>query len=188
MLLYYSVEDNFQKFSRFLKTNVPATDSFEKCFIQRFGSHQRRIELIAYCIMPTHVHLVIKQLQSNGIKKYMANLLNSYARYFNISRERKGPLWVGRFKSVLVQNDEQLLHLTRYVHLNPVKAGLTQSAKEWAYSSMNEYLSPANPTTTITDPSYVLNTMDGSYEEFVNNPAQDKSALGLLDNLTYEDD
>ncbi|MBN1870037.1 MAG: transposase [Candidatus Omnitrophica bacterium] len=97
------------------------------------------VNLIAYCLMPTHFHLIVKQAADNGITRFMANVQNSYARYFNIKHTRKGPLWEGRFKNVLVKTDEQLLHLTRYIHLNPVTANLVSSPEDWVFSSYAEY-------------------------------------------------
>ena len=70
----------------------------------------------------------------------MGDILNSYSRYFNTKQKRKGPLWEGRFENVLIKTDEQLLHLTRYIHLNPVTAYLVDQAKDWQASSYNEYL------------------------------------------------
>jgi len=73
------------------------------------------VKIIAYCIMPTHFHLILEQKADNGISRYIAKLLNSYSRFFNLRHNRKGPLWEGKFKSVLIENDNQLLHLTRYI-------------------------------------------------------------------------
>jgi len=98
------------------------------------------IEIAAYCLMPTHIHLILKQVADHGITKYMAKVLNSYSRYFNIRHKRTGPLWASRFKSVLVSDDEQLLHLTRYMHLNPTSAGLVKKPENWSYSSYSEYI------------------------------------------------
>ncbi len=90
--------------------------------------------------MPTHLHLILAQLKDEGISLFMQNLLNSYTRYFNVKNERVGPLWQGRFKSILIQSDEQLLHLTRYIHLNPTSQNLVEKPEDWKYSSSNEYL------------------------------------------------
>lgn len=98
------------------------------------------IEIISYCIMPTHIHFILKQTADSGISKYIGKVLNSYTKYFNLKHKRQGPLWSSRFKSVLVKNDEQLLHLTRYVHLNPTSAGLAKKPSDWAYSSYSEYI------------------------------------------------
>ncbi len=97
------------------------------------------VEIVAYCLMPTHIHLLLRQIVDNGISKYMSKVLNSYSRYFNIKHKRIGPLWSGRFKSVLVTKDEQLLHLTRYIHLNPISSNLVKKLEEWRYSSYSEY-------------------------------------------------
>jgi len=99
-----------------------------------------RVQLIAYCIMPTHIHVVLKQLVNNGIHSYMNTVLNGYTHYFNKKYNRKGPLWEGRFRRVLVTSDEQLMYLTRYVHLNPVIAGLVNDPGSWEYSSYAEYM------------------------------------------------
>ena len=74
------------------------------------------------------------------ISVFMKNILDSYTRYFNIRTKRKGPLWQSRFKNVMVENDEQMLHLTRYLHLNPTSEGLIESPEEWPYSSYAEYI------------------------------------------------
>lgn len=98
------------------------------------------VDIIAFCIMPTHIHLVLRQISDQGISKYMGKILNSYARYFNLRHKRIGPLWSGRFKSVLVENDEQLLHLTRYIYLNPTSAELVEQPEDWLASSFKDYI------------------------------------------------
>ena len=91
--------------------------------------------------MPTHVHLILKQLEPDGISTFMRKVLDSFSKYFNIKSNRHGPLWESRFKDVLVTSDEQLLHLTRYLHLNPVSAGLVKRPEQWPFSSYGEYIS-----------------------------------------------
>ena len=70
----------------------------------------------------------------------MSDILNRYARYFNLRHKRRGPLWESRFRNVLVETDEQLLHLSRYLHLNPITANLVRYPNDWRYSSYLEYL------------------------------------------------
>lgn len=98
------------------------------------------VEIIAYCLMPTHIHLILLQTQDNGISKFMEKILKSYALYFNNKYKRKGPLWSGKFSNVLIRTDEQLLHLTRYIHLNPVSAYLVEKPEDWEFSSYREYI------------------------------------------------
>lgn len=101
---------------------------------------EKLVEIYAYCLMPTHLHLLISSPVENGISQYMNLILKSYSRYFNLRYNRNGPLWETRFKSVHVGTDEYLLYLTKYVHLNPVKAGLVTKPGDWVFSSYNDFL------------------------------------------------
>ncbi len=98
------------------------------------------VKFIAYKIMPDHYHLVIKNLTNNHLSKYINTIENSFTRYFNIRFNRKGPLWQSRFRSVLVKTSEQLLHLTRYVHLNAVTDYLVDKPEDWKFSSYRNYI------------------------------------------------
>lgn len=86
-------------------------------------SHSRDllVEIVCYCLMPNHFHLILKQAQDGGITKFMQKLGIGYALYFNQKYDRVGGLFQGRFKAVLITNDEYLIHLSRYIHLNPVE-------------------------------------------------------------------
>jgi putative transposase len=99
-----------------------------------------RVRLIAYCLMPTHFHLLVEQLAKNGVYELLKYLLGSYARYFNVKTRRKGPLWQSRFEARPVETDEDLLHMTRYIHLNPTSAELVKRPEDWEFSSYHEYL------------------------------------------------
>jgi len=103
------------------------------------------VRILAYCLMPTHLHLILQQKQESGISKFMSRIQNSYARFFNLRHVRKGPLWQGRFKRIWIENDLHLLHETRYVHLNPVTAYLVEDPAAWPHSSYGEYLT-TNPS------------------------------------------
>jgi len=82
---------------------------------------EKLVEIYAYVLMPNHYHLVIRQLVDGGIEKFMRKLGVSYSMYFNIREKRVGPLFQGRFKAKLVEDDVQLLQLIKYIHLNPLK-------------------------------------------------------------------
>ena len=128
---------------------------------------EKLVNIIAYCIMPTHFHLILKQRRENGISIYMNKLLNSYTRYFNIKYDRKGPLWEARFQRVFVETDEQLLHLTRYIHLNPVTAYIVDSPDEWRFSSYHEYQLLDNSEENICSYQDVLKIKPDLYKKFV---------------------
>ncbi len=115
-------------------------------------NYSDRIELLVYCLMPNHFHFLLKQSQKGWMKQFVHSLLLRYSTYFNKKYGRVGPLFQGRYKAVLVDNDAYLLHLSRYIHLNPSEYS---SNLVEAYSSYSDYLGFRNAswvnTKTILD-------------------------------------
>ncbi|MBN1521287.1 MAG: transposase [Candidatus Aureabacteria bacterium] len=182
-ITYYQIEKPLVKFHRYEVLKK------ENLKIKRKDLHRSKrkiVEIIAYCIMPTHIHFVLKQIKKGGISKFMGQILNSYARYFNIKYKRKGPLWAGRFKSVLVETDEQLLHLTRYVHLNPVTSFLVNDPKDWKYSSLAEYITHGDNQENLCDFKNNLDIQHLFYEKFVNDRISYQRDLKKLEELVFE--
>lgn len=176
-ICYYQSLSPITRFSSFERTNKDISDIISSL------SNEKHVDIIAYCLMPTHIHLALRQLRKNGISIFMNNILNSYTRYFNTSHNRKGPLWESRFKSVLVENDEQLLHLTRYIHLNPVTAYLVDSPKTWQASSYNEYLSNQKKICNYAD---IMDIEPSSYKQFVEERIYDQRELAKVKILSIE--
>lgn len=145
------------------------------------------VEIISYCIMPTHFHLILKQVSNDGISKYVSRSLNSYSRYFNTKHKRIGPLWSGRFKNVLVEDDEQLHHLTRYIHLNPTSAGLVEKPEDWMHSSYLEYIDKSGDKFSICDFREVIDIKPKSYVKFVNDQKGYQRKIGIIKSLIIED-
>ncbi|MCM8787450.1 MAG: transposase [Candidatus Omnitrophica bacterium] len=172
---YYQYEKPKLKFSRFMQLKQTTHNNIE---YNLFSEKERLVEIVAYCLMPTHLHFILKQLKENGISIFMKNILDSYSRYFNIKHKRKGPLWEGRFKNVLVEKDEYLLHLTRYIHLNPVAAGLVDNPENWIASSYQEYI--AKSTEKICKYEEILNIEPISYQQFVNDRVSYQKELAKI--------
>lgn len=161
LLKYYRFEKPPLRFSAFMEIKN------KENFLQKyFTTKANLVDIIAYCLMPTHIHLTLKQLSENGISAFMSSVFNSYTRYFNLKTKRKGPLWESRFQGVLIKTDEQLLHLTRYIHLNPVTAYLVDKPQDWEFSSYKEYLQENKEK--ICNHSEVLEIKPQNYKEFVN--------------------
>ncbi|MBU2632586.1 transposase [Patescibacteria group bacterium] len=98
------------------------------------------VDLIAYCLMPNHFHFLITQKSKDGVSKFMKQLINAYTAYFNKKYDRSGALMQGRFKAARVYNDEMLMHVSRYIHLNPLIANLTKDPRKYMWSSAPYYL------------------------------------------------
>jgi putative transposase len=93
------------------------------------------IEVHAWVFMTNHVHLLCTPRKEDGVSQMMQSLGRQYVRYFNHCYKRTGTLWEGRFKSCLVEDEVYLLHLYRYIELNPVRAGMVGAPAEYQWSS-----------------------------------------------------
>ena len=124
-----------------------------------------KVELLCYCLMPNHFHLLLKQISKDGMEKLMRRLSTTYAMYFNRRYDRVGTLFQGRYKAVLVDTDEHLLHLSRYIHQNPT---LTKGfLNEYPYSSYSYYIGEQKADWLRPEPilKYFDKTSDfGKYE------------------------
>jgi REP element-mobilizing transposase RayT len=132
-------------------------------------------EVIAYCLMPNHYHLLVR-LTSGDFSAAMHKLSVSYAKAFNKQRGRVGPLFQGPFRAIHVDKDEYLLELSRYIHLNPVAAGLITRPEDWAYSSYPEYIGVRSGT--LPTPGVVLERIGSAdrYRAFVEESGREVSA------------
>jgi putative transposase len=177
VIQFYQLEKHATKFSQ-------ASTKTSECLLVKSLNTEKLAEIICYSPMPTHLHFVLKQLKDGGISRFMNNVLNSYTRYFNIKHNRKGPLWESRFKKVLVETDEQLLHLTRYIHLNPVTAHLVDKPEEWKWSSYQEYVFKKNES--IYKYNDVLDVKPDSYKIFVENRISYQRELAKIKHLMFD--
>jgi len=98
--------------------------------------------LYAYVLMDNHYHLLLETKQPN-LSRIMHYLNSAYTTYYNLKRNRCGHVFQGRYKSILVDKDNYLLELTRYIHLNPVRAKMVQQPEEYKWSSYQGYLKKA---------------------------------------------
>lgn len=163
VIRYYQYENPELRFSEFIRLEKTAQHNRKRYLFEK----DKHVEILAYCLMPTHVHLILKQLKQNGISIFMNKVLNSYTRYFNTKHKRKGPLWETRFKNVLVEADEYLVHLTRYIHLNPVTALLIAQPEDWKFSSYKEYLQQVGEEDRVCKYNDVIDLAPQSYRSFV---------------------
>jgi len=137
--------------------------------------------ILAYCLMSNHFHLIAKQLVDDGIVSFIRRALDSYTRYFNTKYDRVGTIFQGRYKNVIIENSEQLMHLSRYIHLNPFIGRIVQKPEQYIWSSYQLYLK--NKTNRLCDPSMVLELFDSSpqkYQELVDDYSEYARSLADL--------
>jgi REP element-mobilizing transposase RayT len=119
----FKSERDYEKFLEYIKT---VKEKF-------------KIYLYSYCLMSNHYHLLIETTQAN-ISRAMHYLNTSYTVYYNVKRKKHGHIFQGRYKSIVVDADSYLQKLTRYIHLNPVRAKIVQSPEKYRWSSYNEFI------------------------------------------------
>lgn len=183
-LKYYRFGSIKVKLSRFLKLSG---EEKSKLF-SKINENNKLVEIISYCLMPNHFHFLLKQLSDGGISKFIANFTNSYTKYFNTKHERTGPLFQGLFKAVFIESDEQLIHLSRYIHLNPSTSSIITINKltEYLWSSFPEYIIPNEKS--ISSTWEVLNFFknQNEYEKFVFDHALYAKELHKIKHLILE--
>lgn len=144
------------------------------------------VAIIAYCLMPNHFHLALKELNDNAVERFMYSVLKNYTSYFNYCHNRSGPLWQSRFQNVFVGTDEQLLHLTRYIHLNPVTAHIVNKPGMWKYSSYGEYTGITNTANRICTISPYMDVDSTRYADFVNGHIDQQREIAMAKRLYIE--
>lgn len=166
---------NSRDYERFIETmdyyrikNPPTRFSFKNrpLLLQKNTKSSPLVEILCFCLMPNHFHLLLRQIEEGGITTFVSKLTNSYTKYFNTKHKRVGPLLQGAFKAVRIENDEQLVHVSRYIHLNPLIDYLVKDLKTYRYSSYPEFLGLKNG---FCQKEIILNRFSKkfSYEQFV---------------------
>jgi len=198
-------DQDFRVFLHLLKTYLsPQPDTTQKQHpltvltgfnpvrLRLFQTLPHEVDLLTFCLMPNHFHLLAMQKTLDGITKLLRRVSTTYSMYFNRRYKRVGHLFQGVFKAVLIQEDSYLLHLSRYIHLNP--AELTGSNPvNYPYSSYSYYL--GMKTASWVKPQFILEYFKSarkstlkdinSYQSFVEDyKVNSKELLGLL---TLED-
>jgi len=185
VIQYYQIEKPSICFSEFTKLN-----DCKKSYVHNkpifLAKKKKLVEIIAYCLMPTHPHLILDELKDRGVSIFINNILNSYTRYFNIRHKRKGPLWESRSKKILIKSDKQLQHLTRYIHLNPVTAYLVDKPEKWKFSSYKEYLLKISGDKKICNYDDILDIEPFSYKEFVEDRISYQRELAEIKHILIE--
>ena len=155
---------------------------FEKILAESLEAHH--VKLHAYCWMRNHVHLAL-QVDNIPLSKLMQTLSQRYTAWFNRHHDRVGHLFQGRYKAILVDSDQYLLELIRYIHLNPVRAGLVSDPAIYPHSSHRAYSGAMAPSPWLTlewglsQFGREENAARNSYLEFMGRPVKEEMTRQL---------
>lgn len=162
---------------------------------------EKLVDVLCYVIMPDHYHLLLREAKENGISEFIRKCNISIAKYINISKERKGPIFESRFKSKHIDSNEYLLHLSLYIHLNPLdfisnKTWRNHELKNWSiqkkqlldypWSSLNFYLNYRKNDPVISGNEIISNQFKNhkEYESFLQEWSE--ASINSTDNLTID--
>lgn len=149
-------------------------------YITRLKEYLKKhaVTILAYCLMPNHIHFLIRQDTEESIERFIHRLHTAYTMYFNKKYEYVGSVFQSRFKAKLVESDDYLLHVSRYIHLNPVELlhaqgpALNSELASYPWSSYHEYVHNVSPPLVVSNPSIILDYFKKehqkeSYRKFV---------------------
>jgi REP element-mobilizing transposase RayT len=133
-----------------------------------------KCKIFAYCLMNNHYHIVLK-VEEEGLEQIFKRLGSRYVYWYNLKYNRTGHLYQNRYKSEAIENDRYLLAVIRYVHQNPVKAGIAKEISDYPWSSYTEYIE----TPRIIDTDYIFSIMDKKeFESFSRKEPTEKALDG----------
>ena len=155
---------------RLSKTLILNLENREKFYTELRNLSDKLVEIVVYCLMPNHFHFVLKQRLDNGISRFVSNFANSYTRYFNTRHDKRtGALFQGIFKAVHIEDDDQLVHVARYIHINPAVSYVIEkdNLEKYEWSSYPEFLGLSKKE--ICDKDLVLKLFSSrkSFRKFV---------------------
>lgn len=184
-LSYYSFKKPAIKLSRFKELAVTQKNNL----LENLARQQRYIEIISFAFMPNHFHLLLKQKTDKGISTFISQFTNSYTKYFNTKYERSGPIFQGLFKYVHIETTEQLLHVSRYIHLNPIVSTVIKENEldTYPWTSFPLYMLQNNE---FINPQPILENFSSTkaYKDFVIDHISYAKKLHQIKHLIIEND
>ncbi len=126
-----------------------------------YPNYRKNIELLAYCLMRNHFHLLIYQIDVDATTKFMRSLMTSYSRYFNLKYKRSGAVFESRYKGKRIDQQTYLVHISRYIHLNP------RYWEKYTHSSLKFYVDKTPPAWLTEGRITALFDGPGDYMKFI---------------------
>ena len=179
LLLTFQGKNSIKNVSREIKQAMQSVQSSTlhtlhiKPELEKEILNDRIVELVSFCLMPNHFHLQILEKSEGGIAKYMQRILTAYTKYFNVRHQKSGHLLQGSYKSVWMEDDNQLMHVSAYIHKNPTELLEWKGMEEkYPWSSLQDYIY-VNRWGKLLSTEIILNRYNNNeinakiYKEFV---------------------
>lgn len=187
LIAFYLYSNPSLRFSHYNRLSLLEKENFLKN-LKEIDSKQ--IDILSYCLMPNHVHFLLKQTGNKGITKFISNFQNSYAKYFNIKNKRTGAVFQAMFKAVRIETDEQLLHVMRYIHLNPITSYVLRNITElenYPWCSYFYYIKKGNSDLVNTQMIKEFFSSTKEFQKFISDQIDYQRQLEKIKHLLLED-
>lgn len=186
LLKFYSFKKPRLRYSHYNRLQSVQKQQFWE---QIENNNPKQVKILAFCLMPNHFHLLLQEIEEGGISRFLSNFQNSYAKYFNTRNNRSGSLFQSMFKAIRVETDEQLVHVCRYIHLNPLTSYLIKNSEElekYSWSSYVDFISSRSPS--LVDPSHILSYFSSleHFKSFTLDQKDYQRELNLIRHLSLE--
>ncbi|MBI5358280.1 transposase [Candidatus Amesbacteria bacterium] len=181
---YYRFVKPVMKLSKFKELIATSQSTI---ITSQLNANTTLVDILCFVLMPNHFHFLLKQNTDNGISRFISQFSNSYTRYYNTAHNRSGHLFQGQFKAVEIESEEQLVHVSRYIHLNPLVSGLStkNTLSDFQWSSYKDYLIHKSYYVQSTDILAIFKSSK-NYESFVLDHSDYARELELIKHLTLD--
>jgi len=136
-------------------------------FLRKVKQYLKGLDVVCYCLMPNHYHMVVRPFSEGALSSFILRLSTSYTQAMNRKYGRSGVLFQGTFKAKHIDNQGGMLHVCRYIHLNPCIAGLSSHPDEWLYSNWHEFTGRRNGSLCSVLFLQILSDLKFDYRAFV---------------------
>lgn len=173
--LIFLEDSDYQRFLNLVQRYLGESDEAD-IRGRQYRSFRDRLELLAFCLMPNHVHLLFFQYDEKAISEFMQCVMGRYSNYFNLKYHQSGQLTESRFKASWISNATYLMHISRYIHLNP------RHWRTWRWSSLADY--EKRPTNAGVNPGKIIELFSSRqhYMEFLADYEESKKSLDAIKN------
>ncbi len=185
---FYRFSDPKDRFSHYNRLPLEARVAF---FSKLKSSQARLVDILAFSIMPNHYHLILRQLQEGGLSSFSRKIQNGFAKYYNIKSGRFGSVFQAMFKAVRVETEDQLIHVVRYTHLNPVTGFILRDVAElitYPWTSFSMYMNDSLDTFIETKTVLSQFSTKKLFREFTFDQADYQRTLAFNAHLLHDPD
>lgn len=163
----------------------------KKRYLDALGSTIPLVEIYVFAFMSNHYHLLLKQIKDKGIVTFISNFQNSFAKVFNLKNDRNGALFQNAFKAKRIQTEEQFIHVSRYIHLNPVTAFMIEFDKLASFAWTSFLVYTTNEQISFINSDFLLKMFGQSgskekYAKFVADQVDYQRKLASIKDLIIE--